>query len=120
MGTQRLDEVVDELRAFAAERDWEQYHDPKNLAMALASEAGELLAVLRWVANEESDAFVRSADYRSAIEDEVADVGITLLLFCERAGIDLLDAMAAKIEVNRQRYPADRVRGRWERPTGEP
>ena len=112
----RLDGIVVALREFVSERDWEQYHDPKNLAMAMASEAGELLAELRWVRGEDSDAFVRSDEHRAAVEDEVADVGITLLLFCDRAGIDLIDVMRSKIESNRERYPAEAVRGKWERP----
>lgn len=115
----RLDKVLCELRAFVDERDWEQYHDPKNLAMALASEAGELLAELRWVPNDDADEHVHSEAYRAAIADEIADVGITLLLFCDRAEVDLVDAMHHKIARNRDRYPADLVRGRWERPTSE-
>jgi NTP pyrophosphatase (non-canonical NTP hydrolase) len=111
-----IEGVTELLRRFAADREWEQYHDPKNLAMALASEAGELVAELRWIKNEEADDFVRSPEHRSAIVDEVADVGITLLLFCDRAGIDLIAAMTDKIEANEARYPAREVRGRWERP----
>ncbi len=112
----RVDQVVDELRSFVAERDWEQYHDPKNLAMALASEAGELLAELRWVRSGDADEHVRREPYRAAVTNEVADVGITLLLFCDRAGIDLVAAMRDKIARNHDRYPADEVRGSWERP----
>lgn len=114
-----IEEITTELREFVAERDWEQYHDPKNLAMALASEAGELLAELRWIGTAEADAYVASKRGRAAIEDEVADVGITLLLLCDRAGIDLAQAMHDKIARNRDRYPADEVRGRWERPERE-
>src|SRR5512147_2375940 len=82
-----LERVLAELRRFTAERDWAQFHDPKNLAMLLASEAGELVALLRWVPNAEADAFVRAAENRSDVEAEAADVAIALLLFCDRAGI---------------------------------
>lgn len=113
----RLAELQARLREFTAERDWSQFHDPKNLAMAIASEAGELLAELRWVNSADADRHVRSDEHRLAIEQEVADVAIALLLFCDRTGIDLLDAVGSKIEVNANRYPVDRAKGRSERPT---
>lgn len=105
------------LRAFVDERDWAQFHDPKNLSMAVASEAGELVALYRWVVGAESDAWSHQTENRSRVEDEAADVGITLLLLCERVGIDLVSAMERKLEVNRKRYPAVLVRGRSERPS---
>lgn len=108
-----LDEVIAELRAFNRDRDWERYHDPKNLAMAVASEAGELLAHFRWVAGGDADALAREPERREAIAREAADVGITLLLFCDRTGIDLVEAMRSKIGENARRYPAEAYRGRW-------
>ena len=113
----RLEKVVQELRAFTAEREWEQFHDPKNLAMAVASEAGELLAEYRWVSNTEADDYSRKTDRRKQIAEEVADVGIALLLFCDRIGLDLVDEIQKKIARNRDNYPVDRSRGRWQRPT---
>ncbi len=113
----QLEKVVKELRAFVAEREWEQFHDPKNLAMAVASEAGELLAEYRWVSNTEADDYSRKTDRRKQIAEEVADVGIALLLFCDRIGLDLVDAIQKKIARNRDNYPVDRSRGRWQRPT---
>jgi dCTP diphosphatase len=112
----RFAEVKQQLREFVAERDWEQFHSAKNLAMAIASEAGELLAPLRWVSLEESDALVRSSERRKEIEEEVADIAIALFLFCDRAGIDLLEAVSSKVEINRVNYPAERSKGRAERP----
>ncbi len=105
-----------ELRAFVAEREWEQFHDPKNLAMAVASEAGELLAEYRWVSNAEADGYSKNNDHRKRIAAEVADVGIALLLFCDRIGLDLIEAIKQKIAVNRQNYPVEQSRGRRERP----
>ena len=96
------------LAEFARERDWEPFHDPKNLAMAVVSEAGELAAELRWVASQESDAFCRRPDARSRIEDEIADVAITLLMLCDRTGIDLNAAIRGKLVKNREKYPAPR------------
>ncbi len=106
-----LERVLDQLRRFTAERDWGQFHDPKNLAMLLASEAGELVALLRWVPNAEADAFVRAAEHRAAVEAEVADVAIALLLLCDRAGIDLRAAVEAKIAANAAKYPVELSRG---------
>ncbi len=113
----QLEKVVQELRAFTAEREWEQFHDPKNLAMAVASEAGELLAEYRWISNTEADDYSQKSDRRKHISQEVADVGIALLLFCDRVGLNLVDAFQEKIARNRENYPADRSRGRWQRPT---
>ena len=108
--------LVEELRHFVAERDWSQFHDPKNLAMLLASEAGELLAEYRWVKSDESDAFSRDPEARQRIADEVGDVGIALLLLCDRIGLDLQTAMGAKLARNRQRYPVEHSKGKAARP----
>ncbi len=111
-----LDELTAALRAFADARDWRQFHDPKNLAMLVASEAGELLAEYRWVRGDEADARSREPDARARIAAEIADVGIALLLLCDRIGLDLGDAVAAKLQRNAERYPVEASRGRAERP----
>ena len=111
-----LDGVLSRLRAFTAERDWSQFHDPKNLAMLLSSEAGELVALLRWVPSSEADTFVRSSEHRADVEAEAADVAIALLLFCDRAGIDLLAAVEAKIAANAAKYPVALSRGHARKP----
>ena len=113
----RLEEIAKELRVFVAEREWAQFHDPKNLAMAVASEAGELLAEYRWVNNGEADTYLRSEEPRQRIASEAADVGIALLLFCDRIGLDLIDAIKEKVIQNRRNYPVEQSRGRWERPS---
>ena len=112
----RLDVVIQELRAFVAEREWEQFHDPKNLAMALGSEAGELLAEYRWVGNGQADAFSREPEARKRIAAEVADAGIALLLFCDRTGLDLIESIREKVTTTRINYPVEQSRGRSERP----
>jgi dCTP diphosphatase len=106
-----LQALLGQLRAFVAERDWQQFHDPKNLAMLLASEAGELLAEYRWVRNEDADTASQDSERRARILSEIA-----LLLLCERIGADPIAAMSAKLERNRTRYPADLVRGKSDRP----
>jgi dCTP diphosphatase len=111
-----LEAFATELRLFVSERDWGQFHDPKNLAMLLASEVGELVAEYRWVAGAAADEHSRAAAPRARIADEIGDVGIALLLLCQRTGIDLLQAMSDKLERNRGRYPVDASRGKAERP----
>jgi dCTP diphosphatase len=111
-----LSELQDEVVRFAADRDWGQFHDPKNLAMALASEAGELLALLRWVSNAQSDQAIRGTELGRSLMDEVGDVGILLLLLCRRADIDLASAVTEKLQRNAVRYPVGDSRGRAERP----
>lgn len=112
----RLADIVIRLQEFVAERDWAQFHDPKNLAMAVASEAGELLAEYRWVASTDADSWSQEPANRDRVAMEAADIGIALLLFCDRIGIDLPKAIANKIELNAQHYPASTSRGRPSRP----
>lgn len=113
---ERLDTVMQNIREFVEEREWQPFHDPKNLAMAIASEAGELVAEYRWVSNTDADRLTASAEPRARISAEAADVGIALLLFCDRIGLDLFQAIEEKMAVNRQNYPAELSRGHAERP----
>lgn len=112
----RLEELLADLRHFVREREWAQFHDPKNLAMCLASEAGELLAEYRWVRNEESDAVSHDPERRARIAAEVADVAIALLLLCDRIGFDLPAVIRAKVEDNALKYPVGTSKGRAEPP----
>lgn len=109
---------IEELRTFVAEREWSQFHDPKNLAMLVGSEAGELVAEYRWVPNQEADAFSRTPEARQRIANEVGDVGIALFLLCDRIGLDLETAMRDKLAHNRRRYPVELSKGRAARPLG--
>jgi dCTP diphosphatase len=111
----RLDALLESLRAFVKEREWSAFHDPKNLAMAVASEAGELVQELRWVPNTESDAHC-SGPARDRIADEVGDVLITVLLFCDRIGLDPAAAVQQKLAKNAKKYPVELSRGRAQRP----
>jgi dCTP diphosphatase len=106
MSAERLDDLRSRLKEFATQRDWERYHDPKNLAMAIASESGELVAEYRWIPNSEADHWSSDPANRQRVAAEAADVGIALVMFCDRIGIDLVEAMSAKIEVNATNYPA--------------
>lgn len=97
------------LREFAAEREWGRFHTPKNLAMALAGEAGELLAELQWLTPEESASL--GAEELNAVGAEMADVLIYLCRLADVLGVDLLDAAHAKVAANAQRYSVDSARG---------
>ena len=112
-----IGELQERLRAFARERDWEQFHSPKNLVMALIVEAAELVEHFQWLTEAQS----RSLDAvkREQVEQEMADVFIYLARLADRLGIDLLGAAERKIALNAQKYPADRVRGSAKK-AGEP
>lgn len=108
--------TVAELRArvmaFARERDWEQFHSPKNLSMALAAESGELMEHFLWTGSRASADTVRDARKRPEIEDELADVVIYALEFANICGIDLSAAIEAKLAKNAKKYPVEKARGR--------
>jgi NTP pyrophosphatase (non-canonical NTP hydrolase) len=93
-----------EVRAFAVSRDWEQFHTPKNLSMAIAGEAGELVAEFQWLKEEESTRSALSAEKFSDIELEVADVAIYLLRLSDVLGIDLAEVIRKKLEINEARF----------------
>lgn len=104
-----IGELTAEVRAFCEARDWRQFHGPKEMAVALAAEAGELLQHFVWQSAEQAER--RLTERRQEIADEMADVGILLLEFADTAGIDLAAAMRAKLARNEQRYPVEKARG---------
>jgi NTP pyrophosphatase (non-canonical NTP hydrolase) len=104
-----LTDLAHRMREFVAERDWDQFHSPKNLAMALAGEAGELVAEFQWMTEAQSKA--PDAAQMQRIRAEVADVLIYLVRLADKLDIDLIAAAHDKIEANALRYPADKVRG---------
>jgi dCTP diphosphatase len=104
-----LDEMARRLREFAIERDWEQFHSPKNLAMALSVEASELLEHFQWLTEEQS--YSLKAEDLEAVAEEIADVQIYLVRLADRLGVDILEAASQKILKNEEKYPADKVRG---------
>jgi dCTP diphosphatase len=106
-----IDDLQRRIREFARERDWEQFHTPKNLAMALSGEVGELVEILQWLTPEEAAA-VMEGDRAADVEDELADILIYLLRLADVLDIDLLTAAGSKLVRNERRYPAPEVRGR--------
>jgi NTP pyrophosphatase (non-canonical NTP hydrolase) len=104
-----------EVLAFAQARDWEQFHSPKNLSMAIAAEAAELMEPLLWVTPEESRAVMNRPDKRAALQDELADIVVYCLEFANQTGIDLTTAITAKMARNAEKYPVEKARGRAEK-----
>jgi len=106
---QKLSTVQKRLRKFAEERDWEKFHSPKNIAMALSVEASELLECFQWLTEKESHEL--SQEQIAAVTDEIADVQLYLLLLADVLNVDVCTAIDQKIAKNEERYPADKVRG---------
>jgi NTP pyrophosphatase (non-canonical NTP hydrolase) len=104
-----LTALRDALRRFAADRDWDKFHSPKNLASALAVESAELLEHFQWLTEAESAAL--GGPTRAKVAEELADVLLYLIRLADRLDVDLLSAARAKIEHNAQKYPIDKARG---------
>ena len=106
-----LNELAMQLREFVAARDWEQFHTPKNLAMALAGEVGELLAELQWLTPEESANVMADPDAAARMRSEMADVTIYLVRLADLLDVDLLEAAKAKLAESDRRYNVENYRG---------
>ena len=104
-----LEDLKDQLRDFACERDWEQFHSPKNLAMALIVEAAELTEHFQWLTEAQSQELDPAK--HEQVAQELADVFLYLVRLADRLDIDLMDAAQRKLAINAQKYPADKVRG---------
>jgi len=109
-GGGELEALRAKLRKFIAERDWAQFHNPKNLAMALVAEAGELVEHFQWLTPEQAERLPPQA--LAEVEHELADVFIFLVELADRLEVDLLAAAERKLALNAQKYPVDKARGR--------
>lgn len=109
-GGDALTELRLALRRFADERDWAPYHTPKNLAMALSGEAGELIEHFQWLSAEQSVTLDEAT--REAVALEMADVLLYLIRLSDVLGVDLADAARRKMQINAGSYPVDKARGR--------
>ncbi len=114
-GERSLDALRERLAAFAAARDWDQFHSPKNLAMALIAEAAELVEHFQWLTEAQSRDLPPAT--RDAVAEELADILIYLIRTADKLEVDLLEAAWAKIGRNEERYPVERVRGSARRAT---
>ena len=110
MKPRNLEDLREALRAFVAERDWDQFHSPKNLAMALAAEAGELLEHFQWITEAQSASVAPEA--LEEIRMEMADVLLYLVRLADKLDVDLVAAAGEKMERNREKYPIEKSRGR--------
>jgi dCTP diphosphatase len=108
-GADPLADLRQRLRDFAKDRDWDQYHSPKNLAAALCVEAAELLEHFQWVTEESSRSL--SPAQLERVREEIADVFLYLIRLADKPDVDLLEAAASKIEVNAQKYPVEKAKG---------
>lgn len=104
-----IEELIDKLRDFAEERDWGQFHSPKNLAMALTVEAAELLEQFQWLTEEQSSKLDQEQIAR--VEEEVADVFLYLLRLSDVLGLDLIGSARKKLATNAKKYPVEMVKG---------
>ncbi|NIZ11106.1 nucleotide pyrophosphohydrolase [Pseudooceanicola sp. HF7] len=102
-----MQSVTERLRKFRDDRDWSQFHTPKDLALSISVEASELLEIFQW----KPESTPVDEEMKRAIEDEVADIFSYLLLFCDKTDINLVEVTNKKIDANQQRFPADASRG---------
>jgi len=110
-----VQELIEKIRAFNREREWGQYHSPKNLVMALAGEVGELIEHFQWLTEEQSRNL--PAAKKAAVEEEIGDVTILLLNLADQLGVDIVAAAGHKLERNRVKYPVEKSRGRADKYT---
>jgi NTP pyrophosphatase (non-canonical NTP hydrolase) len=103
-------ETIARIRKFRDDRDWKQFHNPKDLGFSISIEAAELLELFQWKSAEESARF--AADNRERVSEEIADVAIYLVELADITGIDLAKAIEAKLEKNARKYPVDKSRGK--------
>ena len=107
------------LAEFVAEREWQKYHDPKNLSMAIAIETAELMEHFQWARNEELPELLADSDRRQEIAEEIADIACFLLSLANALNLDLSETIKMKLEKNRAKYPADQFRGNYHKPKSQ-
>ena len=106
-----LNELKEKIKQFNLERDWDQFHNPKDLIIALFSEVGELAECYRWLSDEEVSQVHLDPDKRKKVEEEVADIMMYMLMFAYKTDIDLVKVIEDKLEKNSLKYPLDKSKG---------
>ena len=101
------------IDSFVDERDWKQFHSPKNLSMSISIESSELMELFQWLSLEEAKEVMKAGDIRDSAIDEIADVLIYAIAFCIRNNIDISAAIKQKMEKNAKKYPAEKFKGRF-------
>ena len=105
-----LEKIQEFQREFAKERDWEQFHTPKNLSMALSAEVGELLEIFQWLTPDQSDN-LKDSDKKNEVSEELADITYYVLRIADMMNIDLEKAVWAKMKKNAEKYPVSKAKG---------
>jgi dCTP diphosphatase len=108
-----LSELKSMVEEFVAEREWEQFHNPKNLSMAISIEAAELMDIFKWFSSEDSKGLMSQDKYRQMIKDEIADIMIYCMAFANRNSIDISDIIKTKMKKNAIKYPSNIYKGRF-------
>ena len=106
-----IDKIKSDLRKFADERDWEQFHSPKNLAMALSGEVGELSEIFQWLTEDQSDKENISDEDLAKVREEVADILLYIIRLSDKLDIDLEQALLDKLKINKEKYPVELSKG---------
>jgi len=106
-----LDNIRERLKKFAEERDWDQFHSPKNLSMGLAAEAAELLEIFQWLTEEQSEDVVKNEKEMALVREEIADVFIYLVRLADKLEVDIERSLWEKIELNEKKYPVRLSKG---------
>ena len=106
-----IEEIKDKLRKIANVRDWEQFHTPKNLAMAISGEVGELVEIFQWLSQEDSKKEYISNEDLSRVKEEIADILLYAIRLSDKLDIDLEEAVKAKLKVNEAKYPIEVSKG---------
>lgn len=103
-----MKKLIKDLRDFAKERDWLQFHSPKNLAMALSAEVAEIVEIFQWLTQAES----KDLALRATLQEEIGDVQIYLINLADKFGLDPMECARLKLEINKKKYPAEKVKGK--------
>ena len=109
-------QLREKMAQFVTERDWDQFHSPKNLVMSLNVEAGELMEHFLWMTIEESQDVLQDCGKMAEVTDELADVAINVLALSNALGVDISDAVSSKLSRAADKYPVEQSRGRYQRP----
>lgn len=107
-----MDVIKEKLKKFVQDRDWDQYHNPKNLVLSLISETGELAEIFRWLSAEECESVMQKHELAKHIREEVADIFNNLMLLSMKLDIDLLDVAKKKLTLTEEKYPTAIWKGR--------
>ena len=111
-------ETIEKIREFNEERDWDQFHTPKDVAISVSLEANELLELFQWKTDEEVENLLKNDEkYVSEMKDEIADITNYLLVLCDKIGVDLLESVNTKLEKVKKKYPVDKCKGRADKYT---